>query len=848
MTDQQFLGVNTAADKKEINNALIKKISHLDFEIDIEIIFNYIHCSQRLIEKTDNINVGEEIIITDEYREVIEDFNTEEGYDTPEELVRHFEILYDNPATRFNKLLWKSAIESLWGFEDEKLEDFLMPVADFLNAKPFLKSSVLFLIAENLPFRSFFAKEKNEENNEFWQQYGFVHHLLRVGNLQLDLHADVINTGQFSSPQLDDIYSRLLTSSNYYRDNFLPQAFIALQDEMSVDIKPLLIWQRELNILYKAVFVDKAEEASHLFQTTLQNALTAFPNDEQLLYIRAKFLFNVYTPEQFKEEIIATLKAIPNHVKCLFLLGKCYLKLGSPRAALIIFENLNKFNPLNMQYVTSAAIASRKYIDFCISEHDPKDNDKQYYLRMISTLIEKGMFDEVTVFADEAPKDDGDIKALLLYAKDAETYLVHGEKNKQQLIKALSLTKDKEIIRKIKTYYLNDMVYFSDIVLEKDFIFEYYKENPDDSTANYHLGIFYFADGNHEKAYDYLVKAKEIDPANIDNYYNLARVTSILGIHSEAIEYASAFLQYNKYNIIANEVYCDCAYSLRDYRAAHNNAKWILSICRDNEFDAKYFFYFTTSLSYQMDKFEAKDYNLGYINSMLELYDHYPKPDDFWINDNGSRSMYWAADICFKIGHYEKAAEYLECILINVKEYDWNLRENCLFMLLPQCLHALQKFEKLIQVLEVPTLELLQEKPYDPSAAVSCLHIAHAYFELGNNEAKMQWALTCANCYMKRNNPPIDWVAEYIVEHFLACLDLELHEQTIILGKAYLQFVKEIKDQHVWLTHNLANSYLALGKKEEALQYHRMCIEMGDEIYLECIEVNDSKEFLNAFN
>lgn len=846
MTDQQFLGVNTLSDKTEIKNALIKKVSDLDFEIDIENFFSYIHCSQRLIKNIASEVSDDETIITDEYSEIIKDFNTEAGFNTPEELIRYFEILYDNPATRFNKLLWKSVIRSLKTLNDKKPEDYLKPVADFLNAKPFLKSDVLLLIADALPFGKFFPKVKNEQNKEFWQQYGFVHHLLAVGNLELDLHADIINTGEFSSSQLDDIYNRLMNSSNYYRNNLLPQAFNALSDGLPADIKPLLIWQRELNILYKAVFIEKVENITELFQNTLHNALTAFPDDEHLLYIRAKFLSHFYDPEQFKEKIIDTLKIIPDHAKCLFLLGKCYLQLGIPRAALIIFENLKKINPLNMQYVTSAALASRKYIDFCISQHDPKDNDKQYYISMINMLIEKEMFDEVTVFAEEAPKEDHDIRALLLYSKDVETFLVTGEKNKEELVEALSLTKDKEIIRKIKEHYLHDLLYFSEIQAEKDFIFEYYRENPNDSMANYQIGMFYFADNNHEKAYDFLLKAKEINPDKISNYYNLARVTSILGIHSEALEYANVYLLYNKYNVIVNEIYCDCTYALQQYKNAHNGAKWLLSICRKNEFDPKYFFYFTTSLSYHMDKIENKYHNLAYVNDMLELYDQYPKPDTFWINDNGSRSMYWAANLCYKIGNYEKGVAYLQCILENVKEYNWPLLEKCKFQLLPECLHGLQQYEKLIQLLEIPTLKALEKQQDDPSVRLSCFYISYAYSIQGNDEKKMQWALSCIKCYQQMSDPPIDWLANNLLVNFQACLETKMKSYLVAFGNIYLDFIKTPQSGHIWLTHHFANFYSQEGNQDEALKYHQMCIEFGWLFPEEWKELTEnSQDFIN---
>lgn len=849
MTDQQLLGVNSLSSKEEIKHALINKISDLDFEIDIEKFFKYIHCSERLIQKTKTTTTKNETLITEEHRELIKDFNAEQGYNSPEELVRHFEILYDNPSTRFNKLLWKSALDSLSKYDREHLDTYLKPVIEFLKERPFLKSDVLFLMNETLRLQKFFiVTDANENDEEFWLPYRFVRNIvLGDGNLILDLHAEEINNGQFNTSQLDDIYNRLMMSSQFSIKNKLPEAFNVLADGIPANIKPLLLWQREINILYKAVVIEKIENISEIFVNTINNALNAFPEDEHLIYVRAKYLFHLYTPEEFQKDIITTLKEIPHHQKCLFLLGKNYMQLGISRAALIIFENLKKLNPLNMQYVTAAALASRKYIDFCISEHDPIDNDKSYYIKMISSLIEKEMFEEVGVFAAEAPKEDPDIKALLILSNDVEIFLISEKKNKEELIRALSYTKDKEIIQKIKKHYLKDLHNWSDIKAEKDFIINYYKEYPNNSNANYHMGMVYYAETDYEKAYDYLLKAKEIDASDVNNYYNLARVTSLVDIHSEAKEYISVYLQYNKYDVVANEVYCDSVYEMKDYLEAHLTAKWLLSLCRKHEFNTKYFFYFTTSLFFYIDKFEKENLNLDYLNEMLELYDQYPKPATFWTNDNGSKSMYWAANICFKIGNYEKSVKYLETILQNVKEYKWELKENCLFKLLPESLHALQKFQKLIQVLETPTTELLQEKPYDSSVAVSCFYISHAYSELGNNEAKMHWALTCVNCYMDMKNPPINWVDDYLLRHFKTCLELELFEQAILLGKAYLEFIKTTKENHIFISHNLGLICSAIGKPDEALHYHRICIEFGKEILLESLEINDSMEFVNKF-
>jgi hypothetical protein len=73
MTDQQFLGVTALATAPEIKKALIENISSLDFEIDIENIFNYIHCSQRLLLQTNSKTDDESL---NELNDYIPDYNT----------------------------------------------------------------------------------------------------------------------------------------------------------------------------------------------------------------------------------------------------------------------------------------------------------------------------------------------------------------------------------------------------------------------------------------------------------------------------------------------------------------------------------------------------------------------------------------------------------------------------------------------------------------------------------------------------------------------------------------------------------------------------------------------------
>ena len=851
MTDLQLLGLKADSDKTKIRQALVDRISDLDFEIDIERIFSYILCSQRLIQQLDK---RFDILKSD-------DLDSEEMADdllqnlySPESLVAHFTTLYQNPNLRFNIWHWQSALEAI----ETKDASYCKPIVDFLNTNPFLKSEVLKLIANAFPFETFFpsAKEKGEYDAEFWKQNGFVYGLLRNGNSEFDLYADTLNTGQFTVVQLDDLYNRLLGSTRFYRNRQYAQAFNVLSDGIPAHVKPLLIWQRELNILYKAAFVEKEENLNELFANTLNLALTSFPDDEQLIYLRCKFLFLQYSPEEFREEIVATLRLLPDHPKTLFLLGKCYMQLGISRAALIIFENLKKLHPLNMEYVTATALASRAYIDFCIREHDPKDNSRTYYIRMISELIERTMFDEVSVFAAEAPTNDPDIAALLLYAKEVETYSQNGQKDNEALFDALLLAKDTEIRRKIKTHYLADLATWADVLAEKKFILDFYAEYSTDAMANYQMGMLHFAEDDFAKACHYFLTAQKIDPSNTVIYYNLARAMASANRLEEAIEYINSYLLYNKYHLKSNELHCAWNYTLKKFDIAHSTAKWILSICRIDEFQPEHFFYFNASLSRFLDTIENERHNLAYIAESLKLYDLYSKPATFWTDEHGPKSMYFAAKLCYNMRDYKQCVKYSKAVLQNTKEHKSISFQLCQFELLPQSLYELNKHAELIKLVEGPTQALLAESTYVYRAAEPALFLGYAFGALKKPAKQMDWVLKCAYCYMQTEKPPIDWLTSYLANNFQTCLNLELAEEAISLGKAYLDILATPTHDHIWVAHNVAVVYASNGNQEEALKYHHFCTEyrtIFPEIYSsEEYEgyadlINESQQFVDTY-
>jgi hypothetical protein len=842
MTDQQLLEIQNPADKTEIRNALVNKISDLDFEIDIERIFSCILCAKRLTQQMDVVdNV---MVISDAERDT--QLSSKVVCDSPDKLVEQFNILYDNAASRFSKSLWKEAVRYVKENDPDNLAGYCKAVADFLTQKPFLRSETLRLLANAFPFSTFFPNRNTEETKDFWQKYGYVYNLLRKGNAEFDLLAHTVNPEQYTHVQLDDIYNRVLYSARYYREKKYAQAFNALSEGIPADVKPLMAWQREITILYKAAFIEQEEQVVDIFKNTLNAALSYFPVDEQLLYVQAKYILYTYEPDKAKDAIIEIVKLVPHHPKCMFLLGKCYMQLSIYRAAMIIFRNLEEVDPLNLQYTIAGAKAKRAYIDFCISEHNLQGNSKQYYITMVSELIENSMFDEAVTFAAEAPKGDADLSALLIYATDVRNYDQRGIKNKDAIFDALLSADDNGIRRQLKEHYLRDIPNWSEIAEEKKFIQTYYEENPTDAMTNYHMGMYFYSITDYNQAYDYFLKAKALAPSDPIMYYNLARVSALIKNYEEAIQYIRVYLMYNKYQLQANEYYCEWTYVLQQYNKAHESAKWILSICRTNEFKPVYFFYFTAGLKLYLNSIPQEYHNPAYIYESLERYDQYATLTDFRAEEDGRKSMCWAAKLCFDIADYEKCLAYVTQTLPHITDYDTPSAQMGLFELLPQCLYKLERYEELINLVSGPAQHLLNEKGYQYNIGTPAYYLSLAYGALEQYETQMEWSLICVNCYTLSDTPPIDWIENYLTDKFDICVEHDIDSYIIPIGAAYIQIIKTVNPNHIWMAHNMANVYASLQQSDQALEYHRKCLEFCMEFPNQCEEERiGSQEFIN---
>lgn len=822
MSDWQFLSIPPGSDRKTMTTALINKVAGLDFEIDIKQILQYVKTYHRLLHKT------AEDQSFHQHLAALPDI-TGESCTTPEALIARFEHIYDTPAIRFDTVYWQMALDNAKKHTKQR-EPFCAPVADFLRYHPFIKSEVLKMMANTFPFQSFFPDPREEDPSGFWDKYGLVYELLRRGNLELDLFAEEINDGSYTSSELDDIYNRLIHSARFYRQEKYPQAFNLLAEGFSSpERKPLLCWQRELNVLYKAYVVEGETQLKELFGNVLNAALKAFPDDEQLLILRIRFLQTFLTPDQCKGEIIATLKVIPYSAGVFHLLGQCYTALGLYQAALLIFEALKEIEPLNLKNIVAHASTIRKYADFRMNA--PEDTkDIIHYLKTIKELIGFNMYDEAHELIEEAPRDHPDIKALTFYAEALEKYHFSGEKDKELLQKADSFVQDKDIIRMIYELYLHDVNVWEPYSDEMKVAFRFYHEFPEDLMANYRLGLYYFDKNEHDNAYKYLLQAHKIDPSHIQHYYILARAAADVGKMDEALEYIHVFRQYHKYSIDATMYDCYWSFVKKDYYHAHVSGKWLLSLCNQKDRIAYYFFYLTVPLALHLDSddfvnIHDNPYIVSYINGVLDLYDSYPKPDDLWEEDNGTKSMYWAGRLAYMIHDYERGVGYLQTLKRHAKRYRWQLDQESNEEWLPFGLKMLGRYEEVLDVLVPRAKALLELKANHPQVVNMASDITYSYRALGRIDEEIYWSVQAAYCLAADNDPDPQQIEMYLSGIFGICsTDEQYRNHLIPVGKAYLDLVSEEGQFYIWVTHQMGLAYEREEKPDEALYYHQKCL------------------------
>ena len=425
----ELLGISKTQDKALILEGLIQKIERLDFKNDLAEIFQNIKTYHQLLASLERKILDEAklfpVKVGFSNEEIILPYLEEEIYETPEQLIAYFTEIYGNLATRFNILYWKSAIANAKIHSSVDPQDYCLPIVDFLSTHLFVKSDVLQELAKTFPLLPFFESEEWDSLRSTKVNYGYVEFLINCGNFELDLQIDALLEHNYTSEQIEAILGALTRSILQARKKDFPGAFDSLASAIPEEAKPLLVKQREANLLFAAVVQEKHEEARGHLINVLNQSLQRFPGDAHLLYIRASYLFHTLDQDEALREIIDTLKVDPTNTKCFFLLGKIYLKKGLNKEAYEVFQGISGFEPLNVEYAAYGAIAIQEILK---DQMQLQVQNKSSYIEQAFQLIDLSLFEEVGP-APDGLQNDPDIRALQLFVRVCELNYYHDTRN-----------------------------------------------------------------------------------------------------------------------------------------------------------------------------------------------------------------------------------------------------------------------------------------------------------------------------------------------------------------------------------------------------------------------------------
>ena len=636
MTCWEVLGITKTQDKNKVFQALVKKVNEADFENDLEYVFRCKKAYDSAIalvaamepEKTAHYPWGSS---QDTGEHIIPYLDEEEIYQTPEQLISRFTFIYDNLATRYNLLYWKSAIANAKLHTTVSLQEYCFPIIDFLASHRFLKTDVLTEFRKSFPLASLFSTEEWKAAEKENEMYPYIKFLVARGNIELDLHIDDLLTYNFTSDQLEAILIRLAVSLNFARQNDLPRAYNVLIENIPDEAKPLLVKQRELNILFRLALIEEQEETKSYFTDALDQALKRFPGDEHLVFLRASYLFRTASAEEARKALIEILRVSPANDKCFFLLGKCYLKLDLLNEADIIFRNLISRAPLNVEYWAQSAVATQRLLKEQ-SQNDSLNKDKAYYINRITQLVDLNLYEEINELSPDFPADP-DIKALQLYAAACEKYYFEGLREIALLDEAVDYARSPDIILRIVRKQLEFHPNFGDVARIKDYIFKHLALFPDDDQLNFKAGSYYLLLEDYAKAWKHYNKAHEANPHNLDVYLGLARAAEYLEDYQLAKENILHYQHAHNYDPVGYEILTRCSYNMQDYYTCVRSSWWLMSIKDPKNVSTEDQFFLVNALYNFVRNFPTDLENcpglLLDIQEVILLFDSLPKETEF---------------------------------------------------------------------------------------------------------------------------------------------------------------------------------------------------------------------------
>lgn len=843
MNSWEVLNIAKTQDKAAILAGLQQKVADKDFKSDLPEIFRHIKAYHQIMAALEQQAINEEKYFPERVgfskEEIILPYIGEDIYETPEQLTHYFSEIYGNLASRFNILYWKSAIVNAKRHSVVDLKEYCLPIINFLNDHLYVKSDVFHELRSNFPLLRFFMSEEWNSLKNDNEYYDYIEFLIINGNVELDVQVDTLLEQIDSSQQMDAMLDALARSSNLARQGSLAQAFNILAENISEEVKPLLIKQREVNLLFKAAVLEKQEEALPHFIGVLNQSLQRFPDDTHLLYLRAVYLAHTLSPEAAQKEIIVTLKAKPTITKCFFLLGKSYLETNLDKEAHEIFAQIASFEPLQLEYCAYQAIALQKILE-AQKQLVASDLGRAAYMERMFQLIDINQYEEIA----ETPKrfqDDRDFMALQLYAEVCERHYYEDKAALPTLYQALEMAQMPELVLRLVRKKMSFHKTFAEIAEQKDFLTKYLAIFPDDDEIHFNLGSCYFHIKDYPKALEHYKKANQLNPANMHTFLGVARVAEFLKEYTMAIKYIGVYLHAYRYDKVGYEILARCAINTKDFLLAYRCYRWIIHI--DAHASPEVQFYLVNTLGAYIRNTSINLANnslfVNDLQAVVALFESLPKGEDFRQHPKGRVAYFWAAILCKFAMMHEKGLEFLDkaidiCNEIGEKDLGDIAKNKAEFLI------ALGRHKESINFL-IPYVAYLQKHlPQEKLNVVTLgFYIASSYEKLNQMDDAYEWRMLNIERYYDIEGHDQAWLEDYIIGFFFQCMESNNLAQVKEVGNLYLLAIEEPCHNHVYVSYWLADSYAQEGNATASTELFQKVVAYGSQFpedYPELVE------------
>ncbi|GAA5038193.1 hypothetical protein GCM10011506_35050 [Marivirga lumbricoides] len=837
MSDWDKLGISPINDKEYIFKALKESVHELNFEDDLPQAFQYLKTYHSLIKKVERTTAELNKLAegkAENEDNVILYLDSDRIYDTPTALIARFKEVYENPAIRFNKLVWKSAIANAVQHSTQSLSFYCMPIIKFLSSHYILKSDVLTELIKAFPFHEeFMSSAWREVTLLKYPELGAVEVLLTSGHSEIEIYIEVLKDAPLTLAEKDIVIRYLIEADEHVKKRTYQQAFKSLATRIPDNKRVPVVWHKMVNIAFMAAYRYHQENAKEIFFNTLNYALEFYPEDAHLLYMKVLGGYEEAQDYQIvKSSIIEAIKICPSYQKLYYLLGKTYLQLKQYSQALDVFRTLQKMDALNGEYIVYTAVSFRHFITNQLQDGSIK-KDKTYYLNIIHQMIDQHLFEEINELQLETTTDN-DIQALLIFSTAYEQYILTGQKDFTALEQVLTLTEDAKIIFRAFENYLENMLTWEEIASREGMIRRFYNGFPESDVATYHMGKYFHAIHDFKMAYDYYLKALEINPDNLDVYFSISQACESLKYYDLAVKYIAVYMQYSRYHISPVKIMAFCSFQVEEYYQSYTNYKWLFSLVNPSEITTNQLLFCVSAL-YNYIKFDKaiegdSHYKRTFVKDELENFESYKKPDGFYEDAEGHDTLYWLAMLCKHVELDEEGLEYVRQIeTLGSLPAEWIIKDITEYKL--HCMRSLGLHQELIDWLEDDVEEEIQTEINDTELALKSFYIAFAYEGLDNIEKEFEWKLKTAFYYASMDDAEskeahrLEWLESFTVNIVNRFESIFEREKTIEAGKAYFKIQKEPHFRHAMVAHYMAVAYEALNDKENSLKYHQICVD-----------------------